>query len=154
MEKLTKQTIKMMLDKYFEGTSTLQEEKALRAYFTSGQFDPEFAEIAPMFEYFADEADHDHKRVVKRQFRINRNTTFRIASVMAAASLVLFTFLMWPQQNENELKLMINGISVNNNELAKSKATIVFSNVGASEFVIMASISAFACAMFSIKAGL
>ncbi|MEZ7884202.1 MAG: hypothetical protein QMB39_03005 [Bacteroidales bacterium] len=122
MEKLTKQTIKMMLDKYFEGTSTLQEEKALRAYFTSGQFDPEFAEIAPMFEYFADEADHDHKRVVKRQFRINRNTTFRIASVMAAASLVLFTFLMWPQQNENELKLMINGISVNNNELAKSKA--------------------------------
>ncbi|MPM25431.1 hypothetical protein SDC9_71925 [bioreactor metagenome] len=41
---------------------------------------------------------------------------------MAAASLVLFTFLMWPQQNENELKLMINGISVNNNELAKSKA--------------------------------
>jgi hypothetical protein len=48
--------IKILLDKYYEGETTLDEEKILRRYFTSGNVDQELAEYAPLFGYQASEA--------------------------------------------------------------------------------------------------
>ena len=45
-----------ILDKYFKGESHLEEEKLLREYFSSNEFDEELQDLAPVFNYFNSEA--------------------------------------------------------------------------------------------------
>ena len=49
--------IRGILEKYWEGESTLEEEKELRSYFASSQVSEEFAPFIPLFTYF-DEEQH------------------------------------------------------------------------------------------------
>lgn len=45
-----------LLEKYWEGETSLQEEQDIKAYFAAGDILPEYAEIAPLFGYFAKES--------------------------------------------------------------------------------------------------
>ena len=45
-----------LLEKYWEGETTLQEEQDIKAYFATGDVSPEHLEIAPLFGYFAKES--------------------------------------------------------------------------------------------------
>jgi hypothetical protein len=47
--------IQDLLDRYWEGEATLEEERALKAYFASGQADPRFAAEAPFFQALREE---------------------------------------------------------------------------------------------------
>ncbi len=49
--------IKILLDRYYEGETTLDEEKILRSYFISGNVDAELTEHIPIFSYQAHEAN-------------------------------------------------------------------------------------------------
>lgn len=44
-----------ILNKYFEGETSLDEEKLLRQYFNSNEVDEEHLMYAPIFQYFAEE---------------------------------------------------------------------------------------------------
>jgi hypothetical protein len=44
--------IKLLIHKYYEGETTLDEEKILKSYFSSGEVDAQFSEHIPVFEYF------------------------------------------------------------------------------------------------------
>lgn len=46
------QQIKTLLDRYFRGTSTLDEEKILRRYFSDSHIDARLEEYAPIFRLF------------------------------------------------------------------------------------------------------
>ncbi|MBI5914014.1 MAG: hypothetical protein HY842_01440 [Bacteroidetes bacterium] len=47
--------MKALIEKYFEGETTLEEEARLRSYFNSGQVDEALKEYQPMFRFFASE---------------------------------------------------------------------------------------------------
>jgi hypothetical protein len=47
--------IEQLLEKYFEGETSSQEEKFLREYFSSYNIDEKFIQYAPLFQYFKDE---------------------------------------------------------------------------------------------------
>lgn len=49
--------IKILLNKYYEGETSLAEEKLLKKYFSSGKVDPEFAEHIPVFSFHQSEAN-------------------------------------------------------------------------------------------------
>jgi len=44
--------IKLLLEKYFEGNTSLREEQNLRDYFSSNSVDSELIGYAPLFQYF------------------------------------------------------------------------------------------------------
>lgn len=46
--------IEQLLDKYFEGDTTLAEEKALKQYFTAGKVAPHLESYASLFNAFAE----------------------------------------------------------------------------------------------------
>ena len=58
--------IDKLLDKYWNGESSLQDEKDLRAYFLSDSVDEEYQDLIPLFSYFEAEAElgSDRKSVV------------------------------------------------------------------------------------------
>ena len=50
---MTTEEIKRLLSKYYEGESSLEEEKQLRELFLSGNYPPEFSDDAKVFIFYA-----------------------------------------------------------------------------------------------------
>lgn len=126
MEKLDKKEITRLLDLYFEGESTLVDEQKLRDYFSSAHVEEEFMQVAPLFGYFAgeiekmDKGDSQSENVVKMDRK--RVFNFKFASVAVAASIAIIALTVMPFTKQSSVKLVIDGIAVENRELAMSKA--------------------------------
>ena len=75
--------VKMLLDKYFEGNTSLREERHLRDYFSYETADKEFGEYAPIFQYFKME------RVEKVGFRRFYDRGIMLRTLIGAAACVL-----------------------------------------------------------------
>ncbi len=52
---MNEQQIKYLLEKYFEGETTLQEEAQLHAYFAQTELHPSLVAYQPMFQFFREE---------------------------------------------------------------------------------------------------
>ena len=50
---MTNEEIKLLLSKYYDGESSLQEEKQLQELFLSGNYPPEFSDDARVFVFYA-----------------------------------------------------------------------------------------------------
>lgn len=90
--------IEALLEKYWEGETSLAEEQTLRDYFNSGNVDPKFAEVAPMFQFFkATEGnklpdDFEAKLIAKLETEQEKtSTTFLVKPKQEAKHLRLFT---------------------------------------------------------------
>ncbi len=119
-QKTDKESIGAILERYFTGETTLQEEETLRNYFSSANVDPDFKQYTPLFNYFSQENSkmNSHSKTVKHIF--NKKMFFRSFSLSAAAALAIFTFILWPDQQKG-VEMMIGGERVNNEQLAISK---------------------------------
>jgi hypothetical protein len=84
--------IKILLEKYFEGLTSLKEEQRIRGYFQDEDVPQEWEMYKPMFQYFTLERDEK-----KQAFSSPRPQTKRIllrwGSTAAAACLLLFISL-------------------------------------------------------------
>jgi hypothetical protein len=118
MEKISKERISELLEKYFEADATLREEEILRDYFR-GDVDDQFLEYKPMFSLFSRERESlpEETHVVCRK---GERVSFRWISVAVAASVALIMFLSLPEKGDT-LRLMIDGVQIDNRELAIEK---------------------------------
>lgn len=55
MEAMQYEEIEELLDRYWEGETTLEEERALKAYFNAGFVDERLRRISPIFQAFREE---------------------------------------------------------------------------------------------------
>lgn len=76
--------IEQLLESYFEGTTTLQEEKILKQYFSSSQVAPHLESYRSLFAYFKQEQTTQFTR--KEVIPTSKNNWYRW---MAAASVVV-----------------------------------------------------------------
>ena len=91
---MNKLAIKTILERYFDGTSTIEEERQLKSYFTSGKVDPEFESFRSMFVFFVEE----RKETINEEFSISQKVkvipikkrSARWKLGIAAAILLLF----------------------------------------------------------------
>jgi hypothetical protein len=77
--------IKRLLEKYFEGATSLQEEQRLRDYFSSKTIDDEYSKYIPLFQHFT--AERTAKKNRSRFY--NKTMTLRWSLVGAAAGVLL-----------------------------------------------------------------
>jgi len=108
------QTIKNLLDKYFEGETTLQEETQLRQYFNQEEVDPSLLHYQPLFQYFkkAEQvqlsndfesqlfAKIDQQARPTARIRPMWRSALRIAAAVAVLVAVYFLLPLQPQQSE------------------------------------------------------
>lgn len=128
METIGKERVMEVLEKYFEATASLEEEKLLRDYFKKGA-DPGLEMYAPLFNCFSEEIEAlelPSTPVISRPGKY----VFRWVSLGAAAALLIFTFVLQLNRGDS-LRLFIDGNNVNDKELALSLASDQLQQVNA-----------------------
>ena len=128
--------IKLLLDKYFEGDTSLWEEQRLRDYFSSKTVDKELVEYAPLFQYFKTERA-EKRTVARRRFYIGNMMMRSLVGAAACVLLLLGFFLSpnpMPQPIEDEegcvgTYVRIEGTCYNNIELVFSHAAQAISDL-------------------------
>lgn len=89
--------IKHLLEKYFDGNTSLAEEEALRKYFLSSEVADDLLQYKPIFAYFAKEQYRDEEESIV-VLPAHRRTTYRsivlriVGSVAACAAIILGIF--------------------------------------------------------------
>ena len=92
--------IQALLDRYWEGETTLEEERILKDYFNSGQTDSRLSAFLPLFRVLIDERKVEMKkaRIVEMQPR-----RYAWHAWVAAASLALLLAAgFWWQNNQHD----------------------------------------------------
>ncbi|WP_297792132.1 hypothetical protein [uncultured Eudoraea sp.] len=109
--------IEKLLEKYFEATTTVAEEKQLRKYFSQDAVAPHLEQYAPMFTYFSTAKDERFTKQVPLKPRVSYYKWISIAAV-AVIAFGIFFGNDYRQQMEaeyayNETKKALNLLAVN-----------------------------------------
>lgn len=92
--------IKELLQKYFEGETSIQEEKKLKSYFTSKNIAPELMQYQYMFGYFSEEQQTETQKEFVLKQKNTKKWLWMVASVLIVAGIGL-TLLKQPKNSEN-----------------------------------------------------
>lgn len=86
--------VKQLLDKYWDGTTTLAEESDLRSYFASEQVSPAFDSFRPLFQFFSEEGTVQMGDIAPPEAKneIGQTRVRSMRWLMHAAAAVLFLF--------------------------------------------------------------
>lgn len=142
-----------LLNKYFEGETSLEEERMLRACFNQENLPEHLKELKSIFRYIEDErialealkeiTDVAPAPTLIKKRRIILSRTFFI-SIVAAASIIGLFFLFSPgksNSNASESYAWINGKRISNKEEIKMFAEKSLENVSSTENIFMEQIS-------------
>jgi len=94
--------VEQLLEKYFQGATTIAEEKQLKAYFSSNDVAPHLAKYQSLFGYFETQKGTQFEQKLPLQPR-KQNTVKWIG--IAASFVVLFglaTFYFYPSEPKHE----------------------------------------------------
>ncbi|QLG43916.1 hypothetical protein [Costertonia aggregata] len=94
--------IEKLLEKYFESTTTVAEEKTLRDYFSQENVATHLRQYAPMFNYFSKAKEETFTRQVP--LRPRRSNFYKWGSVAAVAVLAIGIYFGKEYQDEKQLE--------------------------------------------------
>lgn len=97
------QKVDKMIKKYLEGKTSLQEEKELRAYFSSDSVAPQYEEYKLLFSFFAEEKEQTYEMPQKIFKKKKHRSWIGIAAGMAIL-LGVFIFGPKPQKDSGVIK--------------------------------------------------
>lgn len=87
--------ISALLEKYWEGDTSLDEERVLKSYFSTGPVDERFRSVAPLFSALRQEQSIEFQRDNLVRFAPGPTTTWRRWAVAAAAAVLLAAGGWW-----------------------------------------------------------
>lgn len=96
---IPKNTIDIILEKYWDGESTLEEEVTLKKYFSSTEIHPEHQQFAPLFTYFERKQDIHIPEKETKIIKLNIRKWISVAAVFAFITASLFVFNKYQTSN-------------------------------------------------------
>ncbi len=148
--------IKILVDKYFDGLTSLEEEQELRRYFAETTDIPEeYQPIKMMLSSFCTLSHETPKAEVKAVAETKHRNIFRlnrkwIAGVAAAAAILIGAMIILiPNDNGMETPIettpdyvcYVNGVKINNDELAYAEANRILGSVSKDMQLAMAEVN-------------
>lgn len=122
--------INEILDKYFKGISTIEEENILKSYFSSDKVKSEHLAYKPLFKVFELEAKISYPLKGKKQTKRFQLRTFLYTSSGVAAA-ILLTFWLFGSPAMQSDYAIVNGTRINDTEIAQQMAQEKINKVGA-----------------------
>lgn len=97
--------IEQLIDKYFEGQTSIAEERELKAYFSSSDVAQHLEQYRDVFGYFTQAKEHQFTKSVPLQPRKQLNVVWLsiAASIVLVFGVVTFRFLETEAQPTGEL---------------------------------------------------
>ena len=93
-------TIKKLVDKYWEGATSLEEEEQLRTYFNGEQVDQRLKKVQPLFVFFKQEQEKTSQRPLSF-LEVVRQRPKRVWSLVAASVAILIMVAAWLYQQQH-----------------------------------------------------
>jgi hypothetical protein len=94
--------IREVLERYWEGETSLEEEKELRSYFASSQVADEYASYIPLFVFFDEERHKEMSTHIKLPIDVKKGKVINIKWLInIAASIVIFIAMFFINKNLN-----------------------------------------------------
>lgn len=123
--------IKNLLEKYFEGNSSLAEEKILREYFLHHPAIPSELEYArKLFVHFDDEFAITLNEPIRNKIRgTNTRWIIRVTAIAAGVLLIIALWLIVQKPAQPTVYAYINGVPVTDKNIALSEANKALSLV-------------------------
>lgn len=121
-----------ILDRYFEGETTLDEEKTLREYFQQDNIPEEYAMYAPMFRFFVEERAVEIPKESKIPVKRRKLSAYIWGGVAAGILLAVGIKAVYSyQENYNTSKSMvyIDGKKISDKSILNKQALISIQNV-------------------------
>ena len=100
--------IKLLLEKYFSGHTSQEEEALLQEYFTGGQVEDVYTHYIPLFEYIGKEKLIADK--LQPTKAINKKWLYMVSGIAAAALLIWGIFLIPPSSDSQKSFVLIHGV--------------------------------------------
>jgi hypothetical protein len=123
--------IEQLINKYFEGLTSLEEERRLREYFQGEEVAEEWKTYQPLFQYFSSEIENVRKE--KKASGNGKIKIIRWCSIAAAACLLLFFGLkpaFYSPENLSASSLIyIDGKKYTNIELIQTETIKALENL-------------------------
>jgi hypothetical protein len=119
--------IKQLLDKYFEGNTSCEEERTLRRYFSGKNIPSELAMYKPMFNYVDEEIASRHIHTMKPLRKSNIRYIWMSAAAIALIVLGIAGYNGFIRPDDNYV--IINGVKSSNLTLARQQASQAFKDV-------------------------
>lgn len=121
-----------LLNKYFEGETSNEEEKLIRRYFSEEKIPDNLLCYKPMFTYFKEEIDKEKQvdKIVPR-----KKTIMYLISSIAACAVIAIAINVFVHHNrtENENYVMIDGKICTDEAVIKAYAKASFNDVATSQ---------------------
>lgn len=124
--------IEKLVEKYEQAATTLQEEEALRNYFTEGNVAPHLQEFAYMFTYFNTVKEDIYTKTIKLEPKKSKKRNFKWLSVAASIMLLFSVFLGQQEYKEyqerkkaEKIYAQVNkGLTLLSNNLKKGEQAV------------------------------
>ena len=108
-----------LLDKYFAGETSLEEEKWLQEYFNSEREIPQDqVYAAELFRFFGREAVTEYIENERLITQYRRGSLLKVASIAAAMLILIAALLFIQKPAEPVAYAYINGVPITNKEIA------------------------------------
>lgn len=125
-----------LLNKYFDGNTTCEEEREIKRFFSEGNVPSELEVYRPLFAFFEEEAKQDsiHTECINEEtkqikaIRPKRNFIYTMSSI-AAGLLIILSIAGIKQINRPANYVIIDGHKSTNVQLAREQALAAFDDV-------------------------
>lgn len=99
----TIQHIENLIEKYFQGETSIAEERELKTYFSKTDIAPHLKSYRSMFGYLneAQQIKYPDQQTVAKIVPMHKSTN-RVWQIAAAIALLLSVWFLLPQQTENQ----------------------------------------------------
>ena len=124
--------IETILEKYFEGKTSLKEEELLRKYFLKNDIPEHLRTYKPIFNFFSGEQRKDVKSEKLKVKSKRKVTIVRIFVGVAAGLLLVFTlnyFFIQDRSAQQESMVYIGGVKYTEPDIVHSKALNALENI-------------------------
>ena len=96
--------IEVLLEKYLEGETSLQEESTLKDYFTSEEVHPSLEQYIPLFSYFSFSSEETLDKNLQLKPK-SKKTNWKWLSIAASLTLIISLYTGKTIQDQREAKI-------------------------------------------------